>query len=140
LSRLTINSNIAALNAQRGLASATSSLSTNFTRLSSGLRINKASDDAAGLAIVADLNVDKKIYTQGVRNINDGISYLNIAEGAVGELKNILFRLRELSTQSSNGTLGSAQRQALNSESEALIEEYSRILEVTEFKRHSNLL
>jgi flagellin-like hook-associated protein FlgL len=132
-SSITINSNLAALNAQRRLGQSTQAVQQSFTRLSSGLRINKASDDAAGLAISESLNVDARVYTQGIRNLNDGISLTNIAEGAMQELTNITIRQRELATQSANGTLSLKQRQALNQEANALVDEFNRITSSTEF-------
>jgi flagellin-like hook-associated protein FlgL len=132
-SGITINSNLAALNAQRRLGASTQSVQQSFTRLSSGLRINKASDDAAGLAISESLNVDARVYTQGIRNLNDGISLTNIAEGALQELTNITIRQRELATQSANGTLSFRQRQALNQEANALVDEFNRITQSTDF-------
>jgi flagellin-like hook-associated protein FlgL len=132
-SGITINSNLAALNAQRRLGQSTQSVQQSFTRLSSGLRINKASDDAAGLAISESLNVDARVYTQGIRNLNDGISLTNIAEGAMQELTNITIRQRELATQSANGTLSLRQRQALNQEANALVDEFNRITQSTDF-------
>jgi flagellin-like hook-associated protein FlgL len=132
-SGITINSNLAALNAQRRLGQSTQAVQQSFTRLSSGLRINKASDDAAGLAISESLNVDARVYTQGLRNLNDGISLTNIAEGAMQELTNITIRQRELATQSANGTLSLQQRQALNQEANALVDEFNRITQSTDF-------
>lgn len=132
-SSITINSNIASLNAQRRFAQSTSALSDSFSRLSSGLRINRASDDASGLAIAARLDVDAKVYNQGVRNVNDAVSLLNIAEGATSELSNILIRQRELATQASNGALSRAQRLALDAEADALSEEFNRIVNSTDF-------
>jgi flagellin-like hook-associated protein FlgL len=132
-SGITINSNLAALNAQRRLDVSTQAVQQSFTRLSSGLRINKASDDAAGLAISESLNVDARVYAQGIRNLNDGISLTNIAEGAMQELTNITIRQRELATQSANGTLSLAQRQALNQEANALVDEFNRITQSTDF-------
>jgi len=133
MSRLTINSNIASLNAQRNFATATKKLSESYTRLSSGLRINRAVDDAAGLSISESLKADTRLFNQGIRNLNDGASLLNIAESALGELSNITIRLRELATQSANGTLGKNQRQALDKEAQALSKEYNRIARTTEF-------
>src|SRR4051812_31159725 len=112
--------NTASLNAQRQLTKSTASLSRSFERLSSGLRINRPSDDAAGLAISAGLDIDARVFTQGVRNVNDGISLLNIAEGALDELSNVVLRLRELATQSANGALASQQRSALDQEAQDL--------------------
>ena len=95
-SSLTINTNVASLNAQRRLAESTASLQQSFERLSSGLRINTASDDAAGLAIASSLNVDSRVYSQGIRNTNDALSFYSIAEGALNSLVDITTRLREL--------------------------------------------
>src|SRR5689334_13464925 len=91
---ITLKSNIASLDAQRRLGESTSALRTSFERLSSGLRINKPGDDAAGLSISASLDVDAKVFSQGVRNVNDGICYLNIAEGATSTLNDMLIRMR----------------------------------------------
>lgn len=95
---VSIGSNINSLRAQRQLNDATSSLGRSFERLASGMRITHASDDAAGLSISESLRVDSRIFQQGQRNLNDGISLLSIADGAVTELKSILVRIRELST------------------------------------------
>jgi len=99
---VSLNSNLAALRAKRAL-------NASSAELSSGKRINQASDDAAGLAVASGLSATTRVYTQAVRNVNDGISFLNVADGATLALKDILFRLRELSTQSSNGTFSNAQ-------------------------------
>lgn len=130
---ITINSNLAALNAQRRLGQNTRALEQSYTRLSSGLRISRASDDAAGLAISESLNVDARVFAQGVRNLNDGISLANIAEGALQELTNITVRQRELATQAANGTLSLHQRQALNQEANALVDEFNRIVSSADF-------
>lgn len=133
MSRITLRSNLASLNAQRRLTENTARLSESFTRLSSGLRINRARDDASGLAISEDLRVDARVFAQGVRNLNDSISLLNIAEGATTELTGILIRQRELATQAANGSLSYSQREALHEESKALSAEYNRIVDTTEF-------
>ncbi|MCB0324432.1 MAG: VCBS repeat-containing protein [Bdellovibrionales bacterium] len=133
MSSITINSNLASLNAQRRFGQSTADLRESFNRLSTGLRINRARDDASGLAIASDLDVDARVYTQGVRNFNDAIGLLNIAEGAVSELTNILVRQRELATQASNGTLSTEQRTALDEEANALVDEYNRIISTTSF-------
>ncbi len=133
MSRLTINSNIPSLNAQRSLSNATKKLGDSYTRLSSGLRINKASDDAAGLSISESLKADTRLFNQGIRNLNDGVSLLNIADGALNELSNITIRLRELATQSANGTFSNKQRVALDQEAQSLSKEYNRIARTTEF-------
>lgn len=133
MSRLTLNSNILSLNAQRMLSSHTKDLNSSFARLSSGLRINKASDDAAGLAVSSLLNTDRKVANQGIRNLNDGVSYLNIAESALNELTNIVTRIAEVAEQSANGTLGDSQREALQQEVSSLQNEYNRIIRTTKF-------
>src|SRR5690349_23913635 len=106
---LTLVSNIPALSAQRRLGRTTSDLTRAFEHLSSGLRINRAADDAAGLAVADNLRVDTRVALQGVRNINDVLSVTNIADGATNELSGIIIRLRELAEQSANGTLGNTQ-------------------------------
>jgi flagellin-like hook-associated protein FlgL len=137
VSRITINSNQPALNTQRRLAESTNSLQASFERLSSGLRINRAKDDAAGLAIASGLKVDNRVFLQGVRNLNDGVSYLNVAEGAGRELSSILIRLKELAQQSANGVFSNAQRAPLQGEATALQEEYNRIIESTSFNNRT---
>ncbi len=128
-----LNSNISSLNAQRRLGNSTTSIAQSFTRLSSGLRINKASDDAAGLAIVSGLNTDRRVYNQGVRNLNDGLSMANIADSAIESLSNIVLRLSELAEQAANGTLGKEQREAIDEEAQSLAQEYFRIAQTAEF-------
>lgn len=130
---LTINTNIAALNAQRRLGNSTADLRQSFERLSSGLRIVRARDDAAGLAIADSLRADQRIASVAIRNANDGISLISIADGALGELSNVLTRMAELSEQSANGTLSSTQRSALNQEFVALGSEIERIANTTTF-------
>ncbi len=133
MSSITIKSNIASLNAERRLGQSSANVRESFTRLSSGLRINKASDDAAGLAIAEALKVDKRVYGQGIRNLNDGISLLSIADSALNELSNVTIRLGELAEQSASGSLSNTQREALDAEAQALKEEYFRIAKTTEF-------
>ncbi len=133
MSIISLNNNISSLQAQRQLGSASRSLKQNFERLSSGKRIEKASDDAAGLSIASALQVDARVYSQGIKNISDGISLLNITEGAVGQLSDILIRMRELSFQAANGTIQYSQRKAINAEAQALRGEYNRISESTSF-------
>ncbi len=128
-----LNSNISALQAERRLSQHTAELEGLYQRLSSGQRINRAADDAAGLSIASGLNTDKRVYTQGIRNINDGISYVAIAEGAVEQLETIVMRVQELAEQAANGTLGVKQRKALDAEAQALSKEYLRIAQTTEF-------
>jgi flagellin-like hook-associated protein FlgL len=128
-----LGANILSQTVQRNLGRATLDLSTTSERLASGQRINKASDDAAGLAIAASLNVNARIFTQGVRNLNDGLSAVNIAEGAMSELGNIIIRVEELATQSMSSTYSDTQRQALQKEATALTAEWNRIVESTSF-------
>ncbi len=100
---ITLGTNIQSLNAQRLLGRTEEKLSTVFERLSSGQRINRASDDAAGLAISESLNVDRRVYNQAVRNLNDGLSVLNIADSTVEQLSSIVTRIQELAQQAANG-------------------------------------
>jgi len=130
---LRVNTNIASVNAQRNLVNTTERLNRSLERLSSGLRITRASDDAAGLAISERFRAEIRSLAQAQRNANDGVSMLQIAEGALNETSGILIRLRELAMQSANGTLGQGERDTLNDEFQALIEEVSRIAAVTEF-------
>jgi flagellin-like hook-associated protein FlgL len=134
-----IGSNLASINAQRRLGDATSSLSSIYEKLSSGQRINKASDDAASLSIASALKVDSRIYTQAIRNVNDGVSMLGIAESGLASLQNISIRHRELATQAANGTFTNTQRRALDKEANALVEEFNRIVVSTKFN-NLNLL
>lgn len=119
--------------AQRRLAEATSSLAANYEHLSSGLRINRASDDAAGLAVASVLSSKSRVYTQSLRNINDGVSALNIAQGATSGMTDILQRLRELAVQSANGVFSLTQRLSMDKEAYALTNEYNRIIGSTSF-------
>jgi flagellin-like hook-associated protein FlgL len=133
VSSISLGNNLASMNAIRRFGQTSAELSRTYERLSSGLRINHASDDAAGLAIASSLKTDTRVYAQAVRNVNDGISYLNVADGATGAVTNILLRIRELSTQASNGTYSDKQRQALDQENLALQSEVNRIIDTTQF-------
>lgn len=128
-----IGSNITSLNAQRRLGDASAQLSRSTERLASGLRINRASDDAASLSVAQKLQSDSKVFAQGLRNLGDGISLLNIADGALSALGNIVQRQTELAEQAANGVYSDAQRQSLAAEFSALRTEYSRILATTNF-------
>jgi flagellin len=130
---LSILTNNASLNAQRNLATTGRALSSNFSKLSTGQRINTAGDDAAGLAISERMKSQIRSMSQAERNANDGISLLQTAEGALNENSGILIRMRELAMQSANGTLGGSERQALQTEFSQLRDEIDRISEVTEF-------
>jgi flagellin-like hook-associated protein FlgL len=132
-SALTINSNISSLQIQRRLDQSAYVLNRTFERLSTGQRINRASDDAAGLAIADSLRADLRIANQAIRNGNDGISMLSIVEGAVTELGNIITRIQELSEQAGNGIYSNKQRSALDLEAQQLVSEYNRIVATTQF-------
>ena len=137
MSVLGLGSNIASLKAQRRLQESTNTLSKTFERLSSGMRINSAGDDAAGLALSQSLRSDVRVFNQGVRNLNDGISLLNIADSAIESLTGIVVRLKELAEQSANGTYSNTQRRALDKEAQALSKEYFRIAQSTKFNDKS---
>ncbi len=130
---ITLGPNKGAASALRGLSRASTEISSLTERLSTGLRINRASDDAAGLAVASSLNVESRILSQGIRNLNDGASFLNIAEGALKQLSEIATRQLELAEQAANGTYSTKQRQALTTEANALVDEYNRIVETTSF-------
>ncbi len=130
---ITINTNVAALNAQRRLSNSTGSLRQSFERLSSGLRIVRARDDAAGLAIAESLRADIKIANVAIRNANDGISLISIADGALDQMGAVLTRMAELSEQSANGIFAPTQRSALQLEFAALGSEIERIALTTTF-------
>jgi len=125
--------NVASLNAQRNLNRTQQSLNTSLMRLSSGLRINMAADDAAGLAISEKLRAQIRGLGQAERNANDGISLVQTAEGAMSELTGILIRQRELSVEAANDTVGSVERSFIQEEIVQLREEINRIAEVAEF-------
>ena len=128
-----INTNISSLTAQRNLSSSQSSLATSMQRLSSGLRINSAKDDAAGLAISDRMTSQIRGMNQAVRNANDGISLAQTAEGALGEVANNLQRIRELSVQSANATNSASDRAALNAEVTQLVSEIDRVSKQSDF-------
>ncbi len=128
-----VNSNIPSLRANQQLQNKTSDLRKTFTQLSSGLRVNSASDDAAGLAIATSLLANATLDDTGARNISDGISAANIADGALASASDITSRLGELAQQASNGTLSASQRSALNAEFSSLSQELDRIAQTTDF-------
>jgi flagellin len=130
---ITIGNNIASLRSQRKLAQSTNDLERVFERLSSGQRINRAADDAAGLAIADALRAQQRIAGVAVRNANDGISVVAIADGALAEIGSTLTRLGELSEQSANGVFNTNQRSALQNEFAALSSEIERIAFTTKF-------
>ncbi|RZA32636.1 MAG: flagellin [Lysobacteraceae bacterium] len=128
-----INTNVASLNSQRNLSSSQATLNTSIQRLSSGLRINSAKDDAAGLAISDRMNSQIKGMTQATRNANDGVSMAQTAEGALSSSGDILQRIRELAVQSSNSSNSAGDRKALQTEVTELTSELNRIAGTTEF-------
>jgi len=130
---INIRTNVPSLAAQRNLDQSSIRLNKSYERLSSGLRINRASDDAAGLAIAESLKADARIAAVAVRNASDGISIISIADQAIGQIANVLSRLAELSQQSANGVYGNVQRSALQNEFTALTSEIERIAFTTEF-------
>ena len=130
---LTINTNVASLNAQRNLGVSQSNLAKSMQRLSSGLRINSAKDDAAGLAISDRMTAQVRGLNQAARNANDGISLAQTAEGALQEVTNILQRVRELSVQGANDTNGADDRASITAEISSQLQELDRIAKATEF-------
>src|SRR4051812_46532011 len=128
-----INTNVMSLNAQRNLSTSGSSLATSLQRLSSGLRINSAKDDAAGMAIADRMTSQIRGLNQATRNANDGISLAQTAEGALSTSGDMLQRIRELAVQSSNATNSSSDRQAIQSEVGQLTSELNRIAQTTSF-------
>ena len=128
-----IFNNIPSLNAQRILGINNARLAQSVERISSGIRINRGSDDAAGLAISEGLRSDIRALRQAVRNANDGVSLINVTEGALNEQSGIMIRLRELASQAATGTVGSAERQTIQLEFQALRSEIDRISVTTQF-------
>ncbi len=129
----TINTNLVSLNAQRNLSASQSSLATSMQRLSSGLRVNGAKDDAAGLAIAERMNAQVRGMNVAIRNANDAISLTQTAEGALGKVGDIFQRMRELAVQSANGTNTDDDRLSLNEEFVQLAQEATRTLGGTQF-------
>ncbi len=130
---LRVYNNLFSVNAQRNLATNSSNLGSSLEKLSSGMRINKAADDAAGLSISEGLRSQIRSLNQATRNGNDGISLINTAEGALSEQSSILVRMRELASQAATGTVGSTERKTIDREFQALKSEIDRISAVTEF-------
>ena len=130
---LTINHNLMAMNAARNLGNSYSSLATSVRRLSSGLRVGQASDDAAGLAIRELMRADIASLNQGVRNANDAISLIQTADGALGVIDEKLIRMKELAEQAATGTYNSDQRLMIESEYQAMASEITRIANATDF-------
>jgi flagellin len=130
---LIINHNMPAMNAARNLGMIYDRLSVSTQRLSSGLRINSAADDAAGLAIREQMRADIAVLNQGLRNAADGISMIQTAEGALSVIDEKLTRMKELAEQASTGTYTTAQRDIMNSEYQAMAAEIDRIANATDF-------
>lgn len=130
---LRINTNVASLNAQRNLMGTKLGLDRSLEKLSSGYRINRAGDDAAGLAISENLKAQIRGLKQASRNAQDGVSLVQVAEGSLNEISSILIRLRELAVQAASDTIGPVERQFLNVEYDQLISETDRIADGTEF-------
>ena len=129
----TINTNTMSMNAQRNLSNSAASLATSMQRLSSGLRVNSAKDDAAGLAISERMNTQVRGLNVAARNANDGISLAQTAEGALGKVGDMLQRMRELAVQSANASNNSSDRTALNAEVQQLRQEIDRVAKTTSF-------
>ena len=130
---MTINTNVVSINAQRNLGLSGGSLSTSMQRLSSGLRVNSAKDDAAGLAIAERMSTQTRGLTVAARNANDGISLAQTAEGALGKVGDMLQRMRDLAVQSSNATNSKSDREALQAELSQLRGEVDRVAKTTTF-------
>jgi flagellin len=130
---ITLLANVTSLAAQRQLRASQGQLEQSLERLSSGLRINRAADDAAGLGISENLKADIRSLSQAQRNANDGISMTQVAEGAMNEIQGIVGRMRELAVQASNGTLGDTERGYIQTEFSELVAEIGRLANVTEF-------
>ena len=136
---LTVNTNLASLNAQRNLMSSQSALSTSYQRLSSGLRVNSAKDDAAGLAIADRMNTQVKGMNVAIRNANDAVSLAQTAEGGLANVTDALQRMRELAVQSANATNGSGDRANLDKEFKQMQAEITRLTTDTKFNGTSVL-
>lgn len=128
-----INTNMSAINAQRNLRTNQAELASGYEKLSSGSRINKSADDAAGLAISENLNANIRSFRQSARNAQDGISFVQVAEGGMNEISNMIVRLRELSVQAASDTIGLKEREYLNREAQQLKLEVQRIAQSTEY-------
>src|SRR5262249_43005731 len=130
---LVINTNLASLNARGALDMVSNRLEKNFSHLSTGLRITTAADDAAGLAISERMRAQIASLNQAQRNANDGVSLVQVGEGAMNEMDNILIRMRELAIEANNGTVSASDRDTLNQEFSSLIAEVDRIAKSTQF-------
>jgi len=140
MSIISFNSNIASLRTQRQLSLSVGNLAKSFERLSTGMRINSASDDAAGLAVADRLRVNSRLYTAALRNVNDGASVSNIITDTIAQQQSIVTRLQELAEQAASGTYSDTQRKALSIEYNSLIQESHRLVAATKFNGQSLLL
>jgi flagellin len=136
---LTVRTNVASINAANKLNTTQNKLTSSLERISSGLRINRAADDAAGLTVATKMESDNTSLRQAIRNANDGISLVQTAEGGLNEVYNIMVRLRELSVQASNETYSSIDRNQMNTEYSNLIGEVKRLVSVAQFNRRNIL-
>ena len=136
---LQINTNVAAMNAYRNLSGTQNAMATSLERLSSGLRINRAADDAAGLAISEKLRAQSNGLNQATANAQDGISLIQTAEGALNETHSILQRMRQLTVQAGNDTNGTEERTNIATELTALKDELDRISDTTQFNKQDLL-
>jgi flagellin len=134
-----ISTNVASINAQRNLTRTRDGMERSLARLSSGYRINQAADDAAGLAISENLRGQIRGMRQAARNAEDGVSFVQVAEGGLNEMSNMLIRLRELGVQAASDTIGDTERKFLDVEYQQLKSEMQRIAEATEFNGHDLL-
>lgn len=134
-----VSTNIASINAQKSMASSQREIGKSFAQLASGSRITKAADDAAGLSISETLKSTIRGYTQAQRNANDGISMVQVAEGGLGEISNILTRLRELGVQAASDTVGDSERGFIDKEVQQLKQEAERIAQSTRYGKTSML-
>ncbi len=126
--------NLNSINSQRNLGSSQGALDSSLGKLSSGLRINNAGDDAAGLAIANGLNADFVALTQGVRNANDGIGIIQVADGALSQMSDMLARATQLATQAASETVGDEERSIINTEYQQIMQEIDRVVDTTNFK------
>ena len=136
---LSVRTNVASIRAASQLNSTQNQLTSSLERISSGLRVNRAADDSAGLSVATRMESDNTSLKQAIRNANDGISMVQTAEGGLNEVYDILVRLRELSTQASNETYNSQDRSQMNTEYSNLVGEISRIVSVAQFNRQNIL-
>jgi flagellin len=136
---LTVRTNIASIRASNRLNSTQSSLTSSLEKISSGMRVNRAADDAAGLSVASRMDSDNTSLKQAIRNANDGISLVQTAEGGLNEVYNILVRMRELSVQASNETYNSTDRSQMNTEFGELALEIKRIASIANFNRQNIL-